>query len=164
MVKEVRVVSDTELFARWFWRAAFVCAPFVFIWFAFDRHPVTSSIVVISAVGAYFLLGEMLYRGRLKDRLKRRDARLTPFEDGGLEEFDRCIAEINELVQGGLQSDDIRRKLLMDEKFARPAALAALEEAQDGWPRLPLFLRWRKASIQRQIFRDYKYAPVEEPH
>ena len=99
----VRSMGSTEVLARWLIKVCWVLTPFVLVALLFTEYPVMASIALVLAVGTYFLLGEMLYRRRLKARLARRDARIVPFEEGGMDEFNRCIEEINGLVRGGSQ-------------------------------------------------------------
>ncbi len=160
MAKKVRVVSqDEELVGNIVWLAV-VGGSIYFLYVFVSTYWESLLMILAIALGGYLLIADKLYRGRLKNRLARRDARLTPLEDGREDEFNRCIAEVNDLAQAGIQFDDIRRRLLLDEKFKREEALAALEEAQDKWPRASLFLLWREESIKRQMYPNYKHAPA----
>ena len=163
VVKKVKVVSDEDELAGCLVKAAFVGGPLYLVYmFVSDNWEAVLAVVVL-AFGGYLLYSEKRYRGRLEDRLGRRDARITPLEDedGWEDELDRCIDEVNQLAQAGIQFDDIRRRLLLGEKFKREEALAALEEAQDRWPRASFFLFWREESIKRQTFPNHRHPPAD---
>lgn len=160
MVKEVRVVTDGELIFRLAFLLAVIAAPFVLISLFFERFPIGSWVVVGSVVGGYLLVSDVGYSLRLRARLARRDRRLAQFEADGFEELNRCIDNVNQLKAGGLGDDDVRRDMLVGERFERKAALAALEEAQDPWPRALLVLRWREKGVRKRLFPRYTHAPV----
>ncbi len=169
MVKEVRVVSDEEQLIRAIFSLCLIAAPLVAVWLIFQRYPIGSWVAqaawpVANAIAAltvgYLLLADIRFRSRLKRRLERRDTRLAQFEQAGLEEFNRCVDNIKQLKSVNLKDDDVRRDMLVGGKFERNAALAALKEAQDAWPRPNFFLVWREGSIKRRLFPRYKHAPV----
>lgn len=160
MVKEVRVVTDVEVLISSILKLSLIAAPFVGIWFFFQRYPIGSWVVIASLIIGCLVLADIRYRSRLKHRLARRDGRLSQFEQSGFEEFNRCIDNIFQLKSGRLGDDDVRREMLVGEKFERKAALAALDEAQDAWPEPIFFLLWREASIKGRLFPRYRHAPM----
>ncbi|MCY3840540.1 MAG: hypothetical protein OXH09_18140 [Gammaproteobacteria bacterium] len=57
--------------------------------------------------------------------------------------WDACLAELEELRGAGLSDEDIRRELVLGERFDRGLALAVLEveDLSAGMPKVPIYLR-----------------------
>lgn len=81
-------------------------------------------------------------------------AKLGAARKVGVSQWDgmyRCLTDIEELVGAGVGEEDIKREVLLGEKYPRPVALASLEIVQSPAPKLPILLRFRQAKLEAPI-------------
>lgn len=91
------------------------------------------------------------YKTKLKARFADRNQKLADLGVSHWEDWDRVLANIAELASAGLGDEDIRRDLLLGDKYPRAVAVAVLDFASTPWPSLGGILSFREKALYAEI-------------
>lgn len=161
-MREVRVVSDSERFWRWVYRPrnilimGVVGAAFVLV---SEFGGIVGGFLIVAVVAAVVGLWYWVNVNRFTTGVTQHYAAwsdvLRRTEISQREALVECVGDIQDLAKAGLTDEDIKRDVLLGEKYPRPVALAALELAVLPYPELPALLKFRAAQLEAPILKSF---------
>lgn len=154
-MREVRVVSDLELFVRGTWKYILGIILFVGGIWAWGAYPQIAVPVLAGLTLVWYGMKVNSYRRRLERVYAARNKHLRELGVEHWEAWDLCLQDINELASASLAEEDIRREVVLGDKHPRPVALAALEFAILPWPSLPWPLSFREQAFHQKIRKPF---------
>ena len=165
-MREVRVVSLTEQFFTWFWGLVFrfvfkprnflIICMLVGAWNLVQQYGdfvggLLSVAMFAAVAGLWYWWHVRRYTRGAKQYLAARNEQGRKIGVSQWDEMHRCLTDIQELAGAGVGDEDIKREVLLGEKYPRPVALAAIELAQIRVPALPFPLNFLEDRLWKPI-------------
>ena len=165
-MREVTVVSRSERFWAWFWGLVFrfVFKPRNFLiicllvgaWNLVQQYGdfvggLLSVAMFAAVAGLWYWWNVRRYTRGVKQYSAVRNELARKIGVSQWDEMHRCLTDINELAGAGVGDEDIKREVLLGEKYPRPVALAAIELSQTPFPTMPFPLNFLETKLMAPI-------------
>ena len=165
-MREVTVVSRSERFWTWFWGLVFgfvfkprnflIICLLVAAWSLVQQYGgfvggLLSAALFAAVAALWYWWNVRRYTRGMQQLFATRNELARKIGVSQWDEMHRCVTDITELVVAGVGEEDIKREVLLGEKYPRPVALAALELSQIREPVLPFPLTFLEAKLLAPI-------------